>query len=147
MSGNHKWQVGTRRPDGSRKEINDSPWRPTISATCSDEGTGTHSVVFWDFFVGQLSRDPSGSANALARESESEDDRPNIESSRASWRALWSSRHPDPFPMEPLETGCPWGPTWMPFGTCSTDPEWGWWCNSWNRLAGITVSQSFFFLS
>ena len=26
---------------------NDSPWRPTISATCSDEGTGTHSVMFW----------------------------------------------------------------------------------------------------
>ncbi len=23
------------------------PWRPTISATCSDDGTGTHSVMFW----------------------------------------------------------------------------------------------------
>jgi len=28
-------------------EKNDSPCRPTISATCSDDGTGTHSVMFW----------------------------------------------------------------------------------------------------
>lgn len=26
------------------------PWRPTISATCSLLGTGTHSVIFCDFF-------------------------------------------------------------------------------------------------
>uniref|UniRef100_A0A6B0UJ85 Putative secreted protein n=1 Tax=Ixodes ricinus TaxID=34613 RepID=A0A6B0UJ85_IXORI len=27
------------------------PCLPTISATCSELGTGTHSVVFWLFFV------------------------------------------------------------------------------------------------
>lgn len=26
------------------------PCRPTISATCSELGTGTHSVIFCDFF-------------------------------------------------------------------------------------------------
>ena len=30
--------------------MNYSPCLPTISATCSEVGTGTHSVMFWDCF-------------------------------------------------------------------------------------------------
>ena len=99
-----------------------SPWRPTISATCSELGTGTHSVVFWDFL-------PLESGSKDDRASEESDDSPNIDSSRANWRARWSStRDPDPTPIPP--------------------DRWWWelllsWVErveslSWKRLEGIT---------
>ena len=35
-----------RNPWGGAPDGGHSPWRPTISATCSELGTGTHSVMF-----------------------------------------------------------------------------------------------------
>lgn len=99
-----------------------SPCRPTISATCSELGTGTHSVVFWLFFpvLESVSKD-KGSFESL--------ESPSIDNSRANWRALWSSRDPPTPPILPPE-------------------RWWWWwlllnwavesLLSWKRLAGIT---------
>lgn len=70
------------------------PCRPTISATCSDDGTGTHSVMFWDFLA--LSSGggakPSGLASGLFAGRFSP--RLSILSSNASWNARWSSTRP-----------------------------------------------------
>lgn len=70
------------------------PCLPTISATCSDDGTGTHSVMFWDFLA--LSSGggakPSGLASGLVAGRFSP--RLSILSSNASWNARWSSTRP-----------------------------------------------------
>lgn len=102
------------------------PCRPTISATCSELGTGTHSVIFWLFF-GSKFRISSTAEEKYADSCETGEDSfdiedgsvsPNIDNSSASCRALWSSRpFPPPLPP-PLDM-------W-------------WWSISPNRLAGIT---------
>ena len=33
-----------------KKQSKNIPCLPTISATCSELGTATHCVMFWDFF-------------------------------------------------------------------------------------------------
>lgn len=61
-----------------------SPCLPTISATCSELGTGTHSVMFTLFFRGSLSHAGFSSRSSRVRSS-------------ASCRALWSSRASTPW--------------------------------------------------
>lgn len=78
----------------------DLPCRPTISATCSEDGTGTHSVMFCDF----LARSSGGGAkpSGLARGFDDGRLSPKFSmlSSRASCRARWSSTRPPP-PISP----------------------------------------------
>lgn len=77
------------------------PCLPTISATCSELGTGTHSVMFCDFLL-RLSSGPEGTMNEEGRgpsESATEaagevvSPKPvfSMDSSMASWRVRWSS--------------------------------------------------------
>ncbi len=76
------------------------PCRPTISATCSLLGTGTHSVVFCDFLFLLSESKFCCCIESLSLSS------PSIESSRANCRALLSSRVELPLILEPLETLC-----------------------------------------
>lgn len=61
--------------------IDYAPCLPTISATCSELGTGTHSVMFTLFFLGSLSYIEFSSLSKPSNESWSS----------AICRALWSS--------------------------------------------------------
>jgi len=75
------------------KEIH-LPCLPTISATCSELGTGTHSVMFWLFLPlfssGKAGvRVSPGDGSVVVGE---ESLKPSIDNSNASWSALWSSR-------------------------------------------------------
>ena len=90
------------------------PCRPTISATCSLLGTGTHSVMFWLFFERASSKTPAG---VVCRGSGSlavpvpvpvpvpghpgVPSRPSIDNSNANCRARWSSREAVPPPFAP----------------------------------------------
>lgn len=77
----------------------DLPCLPTISATCSELGTGTHSVMFCDFF--DLTSSMPTFAKGLTKEDRSPglsgsgtvlrgSLKPNMVSSRANWSALSS---------------------------------------------------------
>ena len=72
-----------------------SPCLPTISATCSELGTGTHSVIFALFRMWSLSKWPSP-ADVGVRSSpfSAELSSPNLDSSRAICSARLSSRPP-----------------------------------------------------
>lgn len=72
------------------------PCLPTISATCSEEGTGTHSVMFCDFLARSSGggAKPSGLASGLLVGSASP--KFSMLSSSASWKARWSSTSPPP---------------------------------------------------
>lgn len=47
---NHRRSTNKNEKQVKRKWRKILPCRPTISATCSELGTGTHSVMFCDFF-------------------------------------------------------------------------------------------------
>uniref|UniRef100_A0A131YTY6 Uncharacterized protein n=1 Tax=Rhipicephalus appendiculatus TaxID=34631 RepID=A0A131YTY6_RHIAP len=71
----------------ARRALILQPCRPTISATCSELGTGTHSVVFW-LFLFLVSASRFGCRESFSLFS------PSMESSSANCSARWSSRPP-----------------------------------------------------
>ena len=98
----------------SSPSLPDPPCLPTISATCSELGTGTHSVMFTLFLRGSLSyREAPSSLSSPRRESWS----------KASCRALWSSRvSPPPLPPPPTP---PPPPPPLPLRSRSANSELG----------------------
>lgn len=90
------------------------PWRPTISATCSELGTGTHSVMFCDFFPERASSGKLGGGGARrcwsaaagvsaapgAPAAAATSVKPSMDSSKASCSARWSSNPPALLPSK-----------------------------------------------
>lgn len=107
------WEVNPRVHKKSRL-CSRLPCRPTISATCSLLGTGTHSVIFWLFLERASSKTPAGvvckGSGSLAVPvpvpvpvpgHPGVPSRPSIDNSNANCRALWSSREAVPPPLAP----------------------------------------------
>lgn len=96
-----------------RNTFSHSPCRPTISATCSLLGTGTHSVMFWLFLERASSKTLAGAvcrgsgslvtplAVPVPVPGQSElPSRPSIDSSKASCNARRSSSEAAPPELE-----------------------------------------------